>query len=359
MKYLIYLLTLIFVSGCSLINKPKLVEVTQDDLQFVGVAVSKEGRMFLSYPRWLEDYKYGVVEVLNDGTKKPYPNEKWNLAEGTPQDRFICAQSVHIDENDFLWILDPASPKLEGIVQGGPKLVKVDLKNNSVVQKILIDETIATTNSYLNDVRIDAEKNKAYITDSGTGGIVIVDLNSGKQRKVLTTHYSTMAEPAYIVKVNKKEWRNLAGEIPQVHSDGIALDAKNNYLYYHPLTGKTLYRISLDALNNESLTEEKLGEQVEKLLDTGSLDGLITDETGNVFLTAIEENAIKYYTPNGKVKTLIKHKNIIWPDSFSIGPNGYLYFTTSLINQMPWFNDGINKRKTPYKVYKVDIKNLT
>lgn len=359
MKYLIYPLIILLISGCSINSNPKLVEVTQDDLQFVGVAVSKEGRIFLSYPRWLEDYKYGVVEVLNDSTKKPYPNEEWNSTGGVPQDRFVCAQSVYIDENDFLWILDPASPKLEGTVKGGPKLVKVDLKNNSVEQKILIDETIATSSSYLNDVRIDAEKNKAYITDSGTGGIIIVDLNFGKQRKVLTTHYSTMAEPAYIVKVNKKEWRNQQGEIPQVHSDGIALDTKNNYLYYHPLTGKMLYRISLVALNDETLTEEKLGEQVEKLADTGSLDGLIADATGNVFLTAIEENAIKYFTPDGKVKTLIKHKNIIWPDSFSIGPNGYLYFTTSLINQMPWFNDGIDKRKTPYKVYKVDIKNLT
>lgn len=39
---------------------------------------------------------------------------------------------------------------------------------------------------------------------------------------------------------------------PQIASDGIALDTKNGYLYYHALTGHTLYRIKTSYLTDEN-----------------------------------------------------------------------------------------------------------
>jgi hypothetical protein len=39
-------------------------------------------------------------------------------------------QSVVVDDQDNLWVLDPAAPKMQEIVEGGPKLVKIDLATN-------------------------------------------------------------------------------------------------------------------------------------------------------------------------------------------------------------------------------------
>jgi hypothetical protein len=42
-------------------------------------------------------------------------------------------QSVVVDDQDNLRVLDPAAPKMQATVKGGPKLVKIDLRTNQVV----------------------------------------------------------------------------------------------------------------------------------------------------------------------------------------------------------------------------------
>jgi hypothetical protein len=75
-------------------------------------------------------------------------------------------QSVYVDPNDDLWIIDPAAPKMQEVVKGGPKLVKVDLKTNQVAQNIPFDDDVAPKKSYLNDVRVDPKASVAFITDA-------------------------------------------------------------------------------------------------------------------------------------------------------------------------------------------------
>jgi DNA-binding beta-propeller fold protein YncE len=100
-------------------------------------------------------------------------------------------QSVVVDDQDALWVLDPASPKTEAVVRGGPKLVKIDLATNKVTQTITLDEKVAPERSYLNDVRLDTKTGHAFITESGTGAIIVVDLKSGKARRLLSNdHHS-------------------------------------------------------------------------------------------------------------------------------------------------------------------------
>ena len=52
-----------------------------------------------------------------------------------------------VDATDTLWILDPASPKMKGVQEGGAKLVKVDLKTNKVGQVYRFDSSIAPANT--------------------------------------------------------------------------------------------------------------------------------------------------------------------------------------------------------------------
>src|SRR5436305_5783955 len=133
--------------------------------QVTGVAVSKSGRIFVNFPDWSDDHTISVAEVI-DGKAKAFPSTDMNQP-GPAGSHFLCVQSVYIDADDNLWILDPAAPKMKEIVPGGPKLIKVDLKTNQVVQTIPFGEDVAPKRSYLNDVRIDTGSGTALITDSG------------------------------------------------------------------------------------------------------------------------------------------------------------------------------------------------
>src|SRR5689334_13635571 len=112
-----------------------LEEVAQfPNQQVTGVAVSKAGRIFVNFPDWSDDHTISVAEI-KAGAPQPYPNTEMN-GPGAAGSHFVCVQSVYVDAEDNLWVLDPAAPKMKEIVPGGPKLVKIDLKTNQVVQTI-------------------------------------------------------------------------------------------------------------------------------------------------------------------------------------------------------------------------------
>ena len=106
---------------------------------------------------------------------------------------------------------------------------------NKVVQTIPFDETIAPTRSYLNDVRVDTKTGHAFITDSGAGAIVVVDLKTGQARRLLANHPSTKAEPGAEIVVDGMKLLIRRPVAPEFHSDGIAFDKEGGWLYYYPL----------------------------------------------------------------------------------------------------------------------------
>ena len=188
-----------------------------------------------------------------DGSAKPFPDETWNrwdLKPETAGKHLVCVQSVVVDANDALWVLDPAAPMLMSIVPGGPKLVKVDLKTNKVTRVIAFDPSVAKTHTYLNDVRFDNSKNFAYITDSGMGGIIVVDLGSGKAHRALDGDASVMPDKSVKIVIDGKPVLGPTGETPAFHSDAIALSPDGEYLYYQPIAATTLYRVKTDALRD-------------------------------------------------------------------------------------------------------------
>ncbi len=332
-----------------------LTEVFHDDhFQLTGVTVSKSGRLFVNYPRWSDTYRYAVAEVMKDGSSKPFPDTEWNLWDSKPASagkHFVCVQSVVVDDSDTLWVLDPAAPLLASVVPGGAKLVAIDLKTNRVSRVINFGSDVVKPDSYLNDIRFDLPRHTAYMTDSGPGGIVVLDLSTGKAHRALDDLPATKFEKGVQIVIDGKPVLGPDKKPPAFNSDGIALSPDGNDLYFQAVTAKTLYRVKTSALRDNP---SAAASSVEKVTQTFPVDGLWMDKKGRLYLSDLTHDAVSRLLPNGKIETLATDKRLQWPDTFSEGPDGAIYITASHINDSPKFNEGLSVRKLPYTVFKLN-----
>jgi sugar lactone lactonase YvrE len=331
-RLVLFLLFAIPLAGCGGEPAPEipLEIVAESAKRWTGVAVSPTGRLFVNYPRWSDDVPISVAEIV-DGKPVPFPDRGWNRWENgmDVKAHHVCVQSVTFDDQGLLWILDPANPKFGGVVAGGVKLTRVDLATKAM-RSWFFDEAAAPSNSYLNDVRVDTNTRTAYMTDSGAGAFVVLDLETGEARRVLADHPSTRAEPIDIT-IEGKAWKR-GGQTPQVHADGIGLSPDRAWVYYQALTGRTMYRVPTAALRDASLSAEDLASRVERVAESGVSDGLIFDAAGHLYLSSLEENAVNRLTPAHERELVFRDERLRWPDSFALGPDGWIYVTTAQIH---------------------------
>jgi sugar lactone lactonase YvrE len=206
---------------------------------------------------------------------------------------------------------------------------------------------VAKTNTYLNDVRFDNRRNFAYITDSGLGGIVVVDLATGKSHRALDGDPSVMPDKSVKIVIDGKPVLGPTGETPSFHSDAIALSPDGEWLYYQPIAARTLYRVRTDALRAEN------GKPVpEKYAATFPVDGIWMDRNQNIYLSNLQQDGVSRLTTDRKIETVVTDHRIQWPDTFTEGPDGSIYVTASHINESPMFNNGKSTRTAPYAVFK-------
>ena len=116
-----------------------------------GVTVSQEGRIFVNFPHWGDRVKFTVAEIVH-GKAVAYPNAQVNrINKAHPADCIYSVQSVVVDPDDRLWALDTGSVKLGPNVPGGPKLICMDLKTNTITRKIFFPRSVVPASTYLND----------------------------------------------------------------------------------------------------------------------------------------------------------------------------------------------------------------
>ena len=259
-----------------------------------GIAVSSTGRKFSNYPGGLDANdtyrgtvpKYTIAELLPNNTERAFPSAEINQPPGGAinytthppsganyQTHFIGSQSIVVDPLDRAWVLDTGRVQTpDGVLvpasYGGPKLVGIDLANNTVFQTIVFPTTVAYADSYLNDVRFDLRANLsgttgkgvAYITDSSTegrNGIVVVDLGSGESWRHLDGNPAVHPEalhvdylwgvPIYAAQPGGKPFTFL-----NFGSDGIALSADGGTLYWKSVASRYLYGIPTARLRDRS-----------------------------------------------------------------------------------------------------------
>ena len=151
--------------------------------------------------------------------------------------------------------------------------------------------------SYINDVRFDLRPNVpgtsgqgvAYMTDSspeGRNGIITIDLGTSESWRHLENTPQVTSEPGFVPIIWGEVSYNMdasTGRLLQSSfgSDGIALSADGETLYWCPIGSRTLYSIPTARLRDRGPTSELMAQQaVVSHGQKGISDGLETGTYG-------------------------------------------------------------------------------
>ncbi|WP_394221264.1 L-dopachrome tautomerase-related protein [Alteromonas gracilis] len=308
--------------------------------QITGVTVSEQGRVFVNAPIWREGVQFSVAQIGENGEFTPYPNKQTNECVAQSEvrkDCFLAVQSVVAHEGK-LYVLDTRNPKFQGVVDA-PRLFVVDLATNEIEGTLILSDNAYHPDSYINDLRIDEKTKRIYMTDSAHAGLVVYNLDDNSSYRILNDHVTTKAEVESL-SIQGKPFTMV------VQSDGIALDTLNDTLYFHALSGYSLYAINTSDIKKAS--NDALATKVRKVATTGAPDGMIY-HVGNVYLADLEKQEVQYLTPSLDLRTLVKGDVVSWADTLSIHDN-MLYYTNSKIQEA-----GSDVSNMTFEVYKTAL----
>lgn len=330
-------------------RSPQLTELASSDRSWVQVAVSPEGRIFVNYSRWFGPLDCAVAEIDRaTGVLRPYPNVAFSSGDASlpASERAVSVQSVVLDPSgNSLWIVDSGNPQLAGLVLGGAKLVEVDLATDEVVRALVLAPDVAPPGSYLADVRIDPVRNLAFLPDLALGAIAVVDLGTGRGRRVLEGHITTRPEDIALT-ISGRPWLYPDGSRPQTACTSIALRPDRQILYFKALVGGTLYQVPVETLVDPALDAASA---VRPAVSAHPSDAIAFGPDGWLYLTAIDRQAITRWQPwMNKVEMVVEDPRLAWPVGLTFDRQGCAYTTVGRIHE------GSNPSDL-YRLYRIDL----
>jgi len=207
----------------------------------------------------------------------------------------------------------------------------------------------------LNDLRLDSEH--AYLTDSGLGAIIIVNLQTGVSMRRLATHPSTKMDPSrHAPGEGGRPMLKPDGTETQVNSDPIEISPDGQWLYFQPLSGP-LWRVPTEALRDQQVAEKALGDRVEFVYDTVAITGTAIDSAGNLYLGEYGKPRVTVLTPEGNLRVLTEDPRLWNPDAMLISRQRELYIPVPqsarlASNRGP---GGVSALHMPFKIYKLTL----
>lgn len=330
-----------------------------------GIAFSPGGRLFVFMPRFDAKVPCTVGEVDAEGRVTPYPDAAANRPDpARPQQTLVHVPNGVFDAAGRLWLLDAGLMASSGPpMAGAAKLVCIDIATNRVLRVVPLASAVVPTSS-LNDLRVRAGgsgREVAYITDQGQdgqGAIVAVDLASGRAVRRLAEHGSTASVKGVlkIVEGRPVEKVDAAGNRQPVQggANGIALSHDGRTLYYAPLMGRRLYAVDAAALL-DAPSDAAVAVTVRDLGEKGMTGGLACDDRDRVYLTLQEADAIARRHPDGRIEVLASDPRLLWPDTFHLAADGWLYVNAAQVQRRAEFRGGGDQQKPPYDLFRLRI----
>ena len=312
-----------------------------------NIAVNRDGRLFFTVHPESRPEGNKLLEYV-DGAAVPYPDGQ------SQQALFDTVLGVVIDGQNRLWTIDHGNHGLRPA-----RLVGIDLETGDVFRNHPLTADIAPKGSFLQDLRVSRDGRTLVIADASfwrkTPAIIVYDIESGAARRVLESHESVSSEN-YVITSEGRTMSFLGGILSlRGGIDGIAMT--DDWLYYGALNGSGLYRIRLKDLKDDNLPQAQMAARVERVSNKPLSDGMSADLDGNVYLTAVEHNALFRVDAGGKLATLVRDPRIRWPDALSFGPDNWLYIADSALSEVVFRPKEHIEAQSPYGIFRLQLES--
>jgi sugar lactone lactonase YvrE len=325
-------------------------ELPADELRVVlsypepigNVAVNRDGRTFFTVHPESRPRGNKLLEYV-DGASIPFPSVQQQ------EKLFDTPLGVAIDQLNRLWILDHGNHGIRAA-----RIIAIDLTTGKILRDQPLDKVVAPLGSFLQDLQVSTDGRTIVIADASfwrkNPALIVYDVETGSARRVLEAHDSVSAEN-YVIRSQDRDMDFLGGLVVlRGGVDGIALGPE--WLYYGALSGSGLYRVRLKDLRNEDLPAAQLAKRIERYSNKPLSDGFSLDRDGNIYVTDVEHNAIFRIGPDRELVTLIRSKDIRWPDALSFGPNGALYVADSALPDLILRSREHIESNGPYRIFR-------
>ena len=330
-------------SGPPSLGADALEVVANLDFPPGNVAVSASGRVFATFHP--EGGAPISVFELRDDAPVAYP--PGGLPGGLTYESVL---SLRIDRKNRLWLLDYGRYGL-----GQPRLLAFDLATDALVYRHDFPSKIALPGSMLNDFQVAPDGRRLYIADASlfvqVPAILDYDVAQQRARRLLQGHESVLPEKFIpVVHGQRMQFYGVFAIRPGV--DSIALDDAGEWLYFAPVTSRSLWRVRTADLDNESLDRVALESRVERFADKTMSDGIAIDSAGTLYLTDPEHSAIVALGQDRALRTLVRDERLRWPDGLSFGPDGWLYVSCSALDRVILRDAAEIRANAPYQIFR-------
>jgi sugar lactone lactonase YvrE len=320
-----------------------------------GITITPDGRRFVALPSWLGP-SAGAGEIGRDGVLRPWPGNGWNAwkAGGDGAKALVNVNAVRLNpRGDELWVVDAGAALGGARLPGGSKLVVFDVATGRVKKIHFLESLFAEPNAAPNDVRFYGHH--AFISESGVGSIVLLDLRTDRLRRVLVRNPLLVADPVHRpVLIEGKVMRTANGAPFLSNANQLEVSPDGRWFYIQPLNGG-MSRIEVALLTDPGASEEQLTAGLKFWVDTPPLSGTAIDAKGNLYLNSINDRSIKRVTPQGRMTTILTDPRIRWADAPWLTPDGYLWLPIAQLGWTPAMNGGVSKIQWPTPLYRMKV----
>ena len=328
---------------------------TNEKLLWNGVAETPDGRLFVDFPRIdVGAANPSVAELGPGGALIAFPGGAWNAWRPgvDPTHAFVSVNAIHLGPDGQLWVVDNASMALGGRppVPGGQKIVVLDPVRRTVVRIYPLRADVLRPKSAIDDIRFNGRR--AYITDAGAAGLIVLDLDTGQARRVLDGDRSTTAGRPAIV--DGHILRGPDGKPAAINADQLEVTPDGTSLYFQPLPGP-LYRVPTRLLDDPAVPAADLSKAVEFWYDTPSLGGTAIDQAGNLYLDDLGTDAILKLAPDRHLTLVIHDPRLHWADAPVIDAQGDLVVPVPQLDRAAAFNHGVSAIRWPVAIYRTHL----